>query len=151
MKTKKFWPPKYYAGLTYTQKLARKRNIESRKKYSWKDPRAYKPFPTDRILKTKKSQYTRRWNSMFPNAKSLKQRSQVTGIPESLLQQSYNRALAAFKSGHRPGATQQQWGYARVSSMSLCGKTALSTDSDLVKKAKATSAKARAWYKKMGC
>jgi hypothetical protein len=24
--------------------------------------------------------------------------------------------MAAWKTGHRPGATQQQWGYARVSS-----------------------------------
>jgi hypothetical protein len=149
--TRKLWPPKYYKGLSKTKKIQRYKEIQKFKKFHWKDPRAYVGFKTNIGAKTKKSQYTRRWNAMFPNAKSLKQRSQVTGIPESFLRQSYNRGLAAFRSGHRPGATQQQWGYARVSSMSLCGKTAKTTDADLVRKAKAQSAKARAWYKKQGC
>ena len=26
------------------------------------------------------------------------------------------RGLAAWKTGHRPGANQQQWGYARINS-----------------------------------
>jgi hypothetical protein len=55
--------------------------------------------------------------------------------------------MAAWRTGHRPGATQQQWGYARVHSFLLCGKTAKSTDSDLVQKAKRTTRKAKAWYK----
>lgn len=152
MKTKKiFWPPKYYRGLSKRKQTKRKQEIKRFGKKNWKDPKAYVGFQTNIGVKTRKSGYTSQWNSMFPNAKSLKQRSQVTGIPENLLRQSYNRGMAAWRTGHRPGATQQQWGYARVSSMSLCGKTALTTDSDLVKKAKATSAKARAWYKKMGC
>lgn len=151
MKTKKFWPPKYYKGLSKQKQTQRRKEIEKFKKFHWKDPKAYVGFKTNIGGKTKKSQYTRRWNSMFPKAKSLKQRSQVTGIPESLLRKSYNRGMAAWRTGHKPFATQQQWAYARTSSMILCGKTALSTDSDLVKKAKSTSAKARAWYKKQGC
>lgn len=149
--TSKFWPPKYYKGLTMKQKIQRYKEIQHSKKFSWKDPRAYKGFKTDTLGKTKKSQYTRRWNTMFPKAKSLKQRAQATGIPESLLRESYNRGLAAYRTGHRLAATQQQWGYARASSMALCGKTALTTDSDLVRKAKKRSRKARDWFKMQGC
>jgi hypothetical protein len=55
--------------------------------------------------------------------------------------------MAAWRTGHRPGATQQQWGYARVSSFLLKGKTAKTADADLVEKAKKTS-KGRAWFEK---
>lgn len=151
MKTRKFWPPKYYAGLSSKKKTQRYKEIKKFSKFHWKDPRAYVGFKTDRGGKTKKSQYTKKWNNMFPQAKSLKERAKVTGIPEALLQESYNRAMAAWAHGHRPAATQQQWGYARVSSMALCGKTALTTDSDLVRKAKKKSRKAASWFKKQGC
>jgi len=33
-----------------------------------------------------------------------------------ILKQVYNRGLAAYKTGHRPGATQGQWAMARVNS-----------------------------------
>ena len=100
-------------------------------------------------MKTKKSQYTAAWDKLFPTVKSLEDRSKVTGVPEDLLKESYDRGLAAWRTGHRPGATQGQWGYARVSSMLLLGKTAYTTDSDLVREAKKRSAKARAWFAKM--
>jgi hypothetical protein len=54
--------------------------------------------------------------------------------------------MAAWRTGHRPGATQQQWGYARVHSFLLCGKTHYTTDSDLVK-----DSKGNPWWKKQGC
>ena len=53
--------------------------------------------------------------------------------------------MAAWRTGHRPGATQQQWGYARVHSFLLCGKTYFSTDSDLVREAKKTGSAAKWW------
>ena len=73
----------------------------------------------------------------------------MTGVPEDLLQKSYDRGLAAWRTGHRPGATQGQWGYARVSSMLLLGKTAYTTDADLVRNAKNKSVKAKKWFAKM--
>jgi hypothetical protein len=71
----------------------------------------------------------------------------VTGVPVRFLRESYNRGLAAWRTGHRPGATQQQWGYARVHSFLLCGKTARTTDSDLRREAIASSAGAKRWYR----
>ena len=34
----------------------------------------------------------------------------------SALKKVYDRGMAAWKGGHRPGATQQQWAFARVNS-----------------------------------
>lgn len=144
-----FWPPKYYKGLSATQKSKRKAEIQKFGSMGWKTRKAYVGFKTNVGVKTKKSQYTAEWDRLFPDVKSLKQRATLTGVPEDLLRESYNRGMAAWRTGHRPGATQQQWGYARVSSMLLLGKTAYTTDSDLVQKAKERSEAARAWYKKM--
>ena len=46
----------------------------------------------------------------------LKNKSKETGVPIGILRAVMRRGLAAWKSGHRPGAGQQQWGYARVNS-----------------------------------
>jgi hypothetical protein len=48
--------------------------------------------------------------------KALKKKSEETGVPLPLLRIVMRRGMAAWKSGHRPGAGQEQWGYARVNS-----------------------------------
>jgi hypothetical protein len=144
-----FWPPKYYKGLTKKQQLKRKQEIKTRGKLHWKNPKAYVPLKTNTILKTKKkSSYTEQWEKLFPNAKSLEERAKVTGVPVRFLRESYNRGMAAWRTGHRPGMTQQAWSYPRVSSLLLCGKTHYTADADLVRKAKAVSASARKWWSK---
>jgi hypothetical protein len=82
----------------------------------------------------------------FPKAKSLEDRAKATGVPLRLIRSCYNRGMAAWRTGHRPGATQQQWGYARAASFAMCGKTHYTTDSDLVRSAKSSSASARKWF-----
>ena len=136
MSTKKYNPKKYYSGLSRTQKQKRYKEIQKYGSMSWKNPKAYVGFKTNTGAKTKKSNYTRKFQKMFPKAKSLKQKSEATGVPLKEIKGSYNRGLAAWRTGHRPGATAQQWGYARVHSFLTCGKTHYSTDSDLVRKAK---------------
>jgi hypothetical protein len=145
-KAKGFWPFKYFKGLTRKQALKRKKEIQRFGKKDTKDPKAYVGFQTDKGVKTKPSSYTKEWAALYPDIKSLPDRSKVTGIPLPLLQESYDRGMAAWRTGHRPGATQQQWGYARVSSLSMCGKTHYTTDSDLVRKAKKQSRKAKKWF-----
>ena len=142
----KLWPPRYYKGLSKKQQTRRHHEIKKFGALDWKDPRAYVGFQTDKGVKTRKSSYTKHWNSLFPEAKSITERAKATGIPKSILQASYDRGLAAWRTGHRPGATEQQWGYARVSSFTLCGKTHYGPDSDLVRKAKTRSKKARRWF-----
>ena len=149
LKVPSFFPKKYFKGLSKTQKAKRKQEIQKYGAMNWRSKKAYKGFKTDIGVKTKKSQYTAAWDKMFPEVKSLEERAKVTGVPEDLLKESYDRGLAAWRTGHRPGATQGQWGYARVSSLLLLGKTAYTTDSDLVRDAKKRSAKARKWFTKM--
>jgi hypothetical protein len=144
----KYWPPKYYAGLTRKQKEKKYKEIQRGLKLGYKNPAAYRVFKTNKGIKGRSSNYTQQWNRLFPGVKSLKDRAQATGVPLRFIQGSYDRGLAAWSTGHRPGATAQGWGYARVSSFLLCGKTHYTTDSDLVREAKAASASARAWWKR---
>jgi len=127
--------------------LQRKRSATRRRAMSWKNPKAYRPFLTDKGVKTRTSKYVKEWRRKFPKAHSLEAYSKATGVPLSIVKASYNRGMAAWRTGHRPGATAQQWGYARAASMLTCGKTHYTTDADLVKKAKKT-AKARSWFNK---
>lgn len=142
-----YWPERYHRGLTAKQNKQRKSTATRRRKMSWKNPKAYKPFLTDKGVKTRRSKYIKEWKRLFPKASSLQAYSQATGVPLGLVKQSYNRGMAAWRTGHRPGATAQQWGYARAASMLTCGKTHYTTDSDLVRKAKQTP-KARSWFNK---
>ena len=125
------WPPKYYRGLSNKNKTLRRSEITKRSKLSWKTARAYLPFKTDKGAKTRKSSYTQKFHKKHPNAKSLPEIAKSTGIPLSTLRTVYNRGMAAWRTGHRPGASQQAWGMARVHSYAVHGKTWHTTDSDL--------------------
>jgi hypothetical protein len=139
-------PKKYYRGLSAKRKTQRRREIKKFGALGWKDPAAYVGFKTDRGVKTRKSHYTADWYKLFPESKSLEAKAKATGVPLKFIQASYNRGMAAWRTGHRPGATQQQWGYARVHSFLLKGKTFHTTDSDLARKAMETSKAARMWF-----
>ena len=142
---------RYYAGLSKTRKLKRAAEIRRFGALSWKDPRAYVGFKTDRGIKTRKSSYTAAWYRRFPEARSLEAKAEATGVPLRFIRASFNRGMAAWRTGHRPGATEQQWGYARAHSFLLCGKTAISTDSDLRRAAIAESPSAKKWYSSIHC
>jgi len=47
---------------------------------------------------------------------ALKKKAEKSGMPLGVLRKVYNRGVAAWKTGHRPGTTPQQWGFARVNS-----------------------------------
>ena len=142
-----YLPAKYFRGLSARRKTVRKQELTRRSKFSWKVPRAYEAFKTDKGVKTRRSKHVSRWKKMFPKIHTLEGASKATGVPLRLVRKSYNRGMAAWRTGHRPGATQQQWGYARAYSMLTCGKTHYTTDADLVRDANKTR-KARAWFKK---
>jgi hypothetical protein len=151
-RTRKLYNPrKYYSGLTVKNKLKRSKEINKHSSIDWKKPEAYTKFNTDKGIKTKTSKYTNKWNSTFKHAKSLKQKALATGVPLKYIKQSYNRGMAAWRTGHRPGATQQQWGYARVHSFLLCGKTYHTTDADIVRDAEKNSKTAKNWWSKQNC
>lgn len=65
----------------------------------------------------------------------IKNKADETGVPIGLLRIIMRRGLAAWKTGHRPGATQAQWGYARVNSfLTKQPGTWGKADSDIAKK-----------------
>ena len=67
----------------------------------------------------------------------LKKKAAKSGISYGTLKKVYNRGMAAWKTGHRPGTTPQQWGMARVNSYIGKGKgTYYGADSDLSGKGK---------------
>ena len=47
---------------------------------------------------------------------ALQKKADQTGISYSILKKVYDRGVAAWRTGHRPGTTPQQWGFARVNS-----------------------------------
>ena len=63
--------------------------------------------------------------------KAVETKSKETGIPYSILKDVYDRGMAAWKSGHRPGTTPQQWALARINSFATGGKTQKTADKDL--------------------
>ena len=66
--------------------------------------------------------------------KALKTKSEETGVPIGLIRIVMRRGMAAWRTGHRPGATEQQWGYARVNAFLTKGDgTWGDADSDVAK------------------
>jgi len=73
---------------------------------------------------------------------ALKKKSEKTGIPYGILKQVYNRGMAAWRTGHRPGTTPQQWAFARVNSFATKSKgTWGGADKDLAAKARGSMKK----------
>ena len=117
----------------------------------------YKPWKTDKEhnkklkeqgKKTPKSKHTKKYEQMFgkdseDNAesenfsagKSLAKKAEKSGISAGILRKVYKRGIGAWKSGHRPGMSPQQWAMARVNSF-LTGGGARKADMDLWKQAK---------------
>ena len=71
-----------------------------------------------------------------PVKKALKNKSDKTGFPQGILTQVWKRGYAAWKKGHIPGTTPQQWAMARVNSFVTGGKTTKMGDKALYQKAK---------------
>ena len=73
----------------------------------------------------------------FESIQAVKNKAEKTGMHYSILKQVYDRGMAAWRGGHRPGATQVQWALARVNSfVTKSSGTWGGADSDLAKKVK---------------
>ena len=118
-----------YAPLKYFRGLKTLGDVETRYKKMLK--RDYTKFKTDKSVKTRTSSYTQRFRKKYPGIKSLPEIAKATKIPLKTLETVYNRGLAAWRTGHRPGASPQAWGYARVHSFVMKGKTYRTADKNL--------------------
>lgn len=115
------------------------------------DPKAYKPAPGDATAKTKPSKHTKKFKQMYGEMAehltfedfmveekstdaALKKKADKSGMPLAILRKVFNRGVAAWKSGHRPGTTAIQWGLARVNSfVTKSSGTWGKADADLAK------------------
>lgn len=140
--------PKYLTK----DKAAMRSEIKKHARKADDDASAYGKWPADykgrntkgKPYETKPSRATKKFKEMFEAAvnekesweKSLRDKSEKTGISYGILKQVYNRGLAAWKTGHRPGAGQHQWAMARVNSFATGEGGARDADDDLWAKAK---------------
>jgi hypothetical protein len=63
---------------------------------------------------------------------SFADKSKASGISTGTLKKVYQRGVAAWKTGHRPGTTPSQWGHARVNAfITKKKKGGLNHDKDL--------------------
>lgn len=152
-------PEKYLEGLSAAERKQRLREIARGSQTTSDDASAYEAsrFATDfdpktgKRRKTKTSSYTERFYKLYPDAKSLKEKSEATGVPLDILQKVYDKGLAAYRTGHRPGATQGQWAAARVHSFLVKGCTFYFPDHKLAAEAMQRSAQARQHFKRVDC
>ena len=66
--------------------------------------------------KTKKEEKMHPAKALIEKITAVQNKAKKTGMPYSVLKKVYNRGMAAWKGGHRPGTTPQQWAMARVNS-----------------------------------
>ena len=72
----------------------------------------------------------------------LANKAKKSGMPYSILKKVYDRGMAAWKTGHRPGTTPQQWAMARVNSfVTKSSGTWGKADADLAKKVRGEEVK----------
>jgi hypothetical protein len=138
-------PKKYGAGLSKSEAERRYSHFEKNKEKSDSDPDAYKPAPGDDKPAPKQSKYTKKYKQMYgeefiseAEIAGLKKKAEKSGVSYGILKKVWDRGIAAWKGGHRPGTTPQQWAYARVNSFLTGGKTRTTADADLWAKTKRT-------------
>jgi hypothetical protein len=132
-------------------KSAMKGEIDRVAKLSNDDPSAYTKWDADysdkdkkKPYKTKKSAATSAYEKRFGKNESINEgdadtalanKAKATGISKSVLRGVYDKGLAAWKTGHRPGVGQHQWAMARVNSFVTGKGGARKADKGLWKKA----------------
>ena len=152
-------PAKYYAGLSKDEKQDRYNQFKKQASMDSRDPDAYKPASGDDKESNKLSKHTLRYRKLYgedlesvvqavtevfniiaeeleelteAEISALKKKAEKSGVSYGTLKKVYNRGLAAWRTGHRPGTTPQQWAFARVNSYITKGKgTYHGADKDL--------------------
>ena len=138
---KKF-PDKYLKGLTPLEKMIAEDEIDKGYEYDEDDPKAYKFWKSDikakaRGMKIGPSKHRLKYYKMYRNnidpdykpsgktqkAKFLNRIAKETGIKKKYLEEIYNKGLAAWRVGHRPGVQQHQWAAGRVYAFAVAAES----------------------------
>ena len=134
-----YMPYKYFSGLTSEKNVVRRaEEILRGSRTEAHDSTAYSrsAFKTDRKVTPRTSTYTMKFRRKYPQATSLRAKSEATGVPLDVLKRVYDKGVAAWRTGHRVGVSSpERWGYARVHSFLMLGCAAMSADSGLLKEA----------------
>jgi hypothetical protein len=78
-------------------------------------------------------------------------KAEKSGMSYSILKKVYDRGMAAWKTGHRPGTTPQQWAFARVNSFTTkSAGTWGKADKDLAKQVEQIEEACWDGYKQVG-
>ena len=139
----------YYKGLAKSTNKKRHAQFAKQSKMDDDNPAAYKPAPGDKEAKTKPSKHTKKYKQMYGETftfedymvetkgqakAAIKKKAEKSGMPYSILKKVFDRGVAAWRTGHRPGTTPVQWGLARVNSfVTKSSGTWGKADSDLAK------------------
>ena len=139
----------YYKGLAKSTNKKRHAQFAKQAKMDDDNPAAYKPAPGDKEAKTKPSKHTKKYKQMYGETftfedymvetkgqakAAIKKKAEKSGMPYSILKKVFDRGVAAWRTGHRPGTTPVQWGLARVNSfVTKSSGTWGKADSDLAK------------------
>ena len=156
-------PDPYMRGLTDKEEEKKKEKMEKQAEMDDDDPTAYKELPGDKEARekgeVKTSKHVKRYHQLYGDdekneallneekaegdrgpiddekvEKALKKKSEETGVPIEFIRIVMRRGMAAWRTGHRPGAGIHQWGYARVNSFLTKGDgTWGDADSDVAK------------------
>jgi len=138
---KKF-PDKYLKGLTPLEKMIAEDEIDKGYEYDEDDPKAYKFWKSDikakaRGMKIGPSKHRLKYYKMYrkninpdykPSGKTQKDKflnriTKETGIKKKYLEEIYNKGLAAWRVGHRPGVQQHQWAAGRVYAFAVAAES----------------------------
>jgi len=115
-------PKRYYSKLSRKDKKKQLRSLKKSQK-SYKKGK-YFTRPKLKSFKEKKSSWTQKFHKLHPQAKTLKQISDATGIPKPALSAVKRKGMGAYySSGSRPNQTAESWGLARMYSYILGGPT----------------------------
>jgi len=139
-------PDPYMRGLSDKEKEDKEEKMKKQAEMDDDDPEAYKELPGDKEAResgeVKTSKHVKSYHELYGDddeknealvneeeaegdsgpiddekvEKALKKKSEETGVPIQFLRIVMRRGMAAWKTGHRPGAGIHQWGYARVNS-----------------------------------
>lgn len=143
---------KYASGLTSEEQKTAKREAKETMEKKGSAKEVYEDWDSDKSYRDRqkkkgksmpKSAATKAYEDKFESSESedfsdkgLAAKAKKSGISLSTLKAVYQRGMAAWKSGHRPGVSPQQWAMARVNSFITGKGGARKADSDLWKKKK---------------
>jgi len=155
---KKPLPSNYKRGLTKEEQTIAKREIKetmakakkpgtsAKELYQdWESDKKYKAREKSKGKSMPKSKATEAYERMYGNDsqdmeegsdKALREKAEKSGISYGILKKVFERGMAAWQTGHRPGVAPQQWAMGRVNSFITGKGKARKADDDLWDKAK---------------